>query len=248
MTPEAAKTGKETGTGTLYLIPNTLGKTPENNTIPDFVLNIIRRLDVLIVENVQTAARYLQWVGDTVPEYEITFFMLNKKTPAQETASFLNPLKQGKDAGLISEAGCPVVADPGSELIKMAHARGIEVKPLVGPSSILLALMGSGFNGQSFTFHGYLPIDKHQRKQAIQQLEEESRQRRHTQIFMEAPHRNDAIVKDVVNHCHPETRFCTATNLTLPSESIISKPVSAWKQAKGDSIHKKPTIFLVSAR
>ncbi len=241
MNPETA------GTGTLFLIPNTLGKTPENNTIPDFVLNIIRRLDLLIVENVQTAARYLQWVGDTVPEYKITFFLLNKKTPVHEIASFLDPLRQGKDAGLISEAGCPAVADPGSELIKMAHSRQIEVKPLVGPSSILLALMGSGFDGQSFSFHGYLPIDKHERRQAIRQLEEESRQRRQTQIFMEAPHRNDAIVKDVAKLCHPETRFCTATNLTLPSESIVSKAVSAWKQDKNKSIHKEPTIFLLSA-
>lgn len=234
-------------TGTLYLIPNTLGKTPENNTIPDYVLDIIRRLDVLIVENIQTAARYLQWVGDTVPEYKINFLLLNKKTPAHEIASFLNPLKQGKDAGLLSEAGCPAVADPGSELVKMAHARGIKVHPLAGPSSILLALMASGFNGQSFCFHGYLPIDKNQRRQAIQQLEEGSRQTGATQIFMEAPHRNEAIVKDVIKLCRPDTRFCTATNLTLPGESIISQPIAEWKQKNRESIHKEPTIFLLSA-
>ena len=233
--------------GTLYLIPNTLGKTPENNTIPEYVLKVIRRLEVLVVENIQTAVKYLQWVGDTVPEYKIEFLLLNKKTPDHEIASFVNPLKKGKDVGLISEAGCPAVADPGSELIKMAHAQHIRVQPLVGPSSILLALMGSGFNGQNFAFHGYLPIEKAGRQRKIQELEEESRKLDRTQIFMEAPHRNDAIVKDVLKLCHPDTRFCTATNLTLPDESIISKPVSTWKEDKRESINKEPTIFLLYA-
>lgn len=233
--------------GTLYLIPNTLGKTPENNTIPEYVLNIIRELDVFIVENVQTAARYLRWVGDTIPEYEIDFLLLNKKTPTHEMASFLDPLKKGRNAGVLSEAGCPAVADPGSEFIKMAHGQGITVRPLVGPSSILLALMGSGFNGQSFCFHGYLPINKNERQRTIQNLEEESRKKKQTQIFMEAPHRNDAIVKAVLENCHPETRFCTATNLTLPNESIVSKPISAWQKDNKKSIHKEPTIFLLWA-
>lgn len=231
--------------GTLYLVPNTLGKTPENNAIPDYVLGIIRRLEVLVVENVQTASRYLQWVGDTVPEYEIEFLLLNKKTPIQEVASFLKPLKKGRDAGLLSEAGCPVVADPGSELIKMAHEAGITVTPLVGPSSILLALMGSGFNGQQFSFHGYLPIDKNKRRAAIEKLEGESRSTGGTQIFMEAPHRNDALKKDVIRYCAPQTRFCTATNLTLPDEQIISKRISEWRKESGPSIHKEPTIFLL---
>ena len=233
--------------GTLYLIPNTLGKTPDNNTIPEYVLNIIRRLEVLVVENIQTSVKYLQWVGDTVPEYKIEFLLLNKKTPTHEIASFVNPLKKGKDVGLISEAGCPAVADPGSELIKMAHAQNIKVTPLVGPSSILLALMASGFNGQNFAFHGYLPIEKAGRQKQIQQLEQESRDRDLTQIFMEAPHRNDAIIKDVLKFCHPDTRFCTATNLSLPDESIISKTVSNWKDDEWESINKEPTIFLLYA-
>jgi 16S rRNA (cytidine1402-2'-O)-methyltransferase len=233
--------------GTLYLIPNTLGKTPENNTIPDYVLNIIRQLDVLIVENIQTATRYLQWVGDTIPDYEIDFLLLNKKTPHHEIASFLNPLKKGRDAGLLSEAGCPVVADPGSELIKMAHAQHIKVSPLVGPSSILLALMASGFNGQQFAFHGYLPIEQQQRKQAIQELEQKAQRSSQTQIFMEAPHRNDAMVEDVIQCCQHDTRFCTVTNVTLPDERIISQPIHQWKQDKPLSIHKEPTIFLLSS-
>lgn len=233
--------------GTLYLIPNTLGKTPENNTIPEYVLNIIRQLEVLIVENVQTAARYLQWVGDTVPEYEIEFLLLNKDTPTREMTSFLNPLKQGKDAGLLSEAGCPAVADPGSEFIKMAHSQDITVAPLVGPSSILLALMGSGFNGQQFCFNGYLPIDENKRQQAIQKLEHKSKSEGSTQIFMEAPHRNDEVKDDVIRYCDPKTRFCTATNLTLPDEQIISKKISEWRKNSGSSIHKEPTIFLLYA-
>lgn len=233
--------------GTLYLIPNTLGKTPENNTIPEYVLNVIRRLDVLIVENVQTASRYLQWVDNTVPEYEIEFLLLNKDTPVREIVSFLHPLKKGKDAGLLSEAGCPAVADPGSELIKMAHDQQIKVSPLVGPSSILLALMGSGFNGQQFRFHGYLPIDKNKRQSAIKKLENRSKSNGSTEIFMEAPHRNDEIKEDVIRYCKPQTRFCTATNLTLPNEQIISKKISNWRQNSGPSIHKKPTIFLIYA-
>lgn len=234
-------------TGTLYLVPTTLGKTPENNTIPEYVLNIIRDLDVLIVENIQTTVRYLQWVGDTVPEYEIQFFVLNKKTPIHEISSFLKPLKRGKDAGLISEAGCPAVADPGSELIKMAHAQDIKVSPLVGPSSILLALMASGFNGQQFAFHGYLPIEKGPRQKTIQQLEQESKQYNRTQIFMEAPHRNDAVIQDMIKCCAPDTRFCTATDLTLPDELIISKAISEWKNFSRPSLNKRPTIFLLSA-
>lgn len=233
--------------GTLYLIPNTLGKTPENNTIPDYVLTIIRELEVLVVENVKTAARYLRWVGDTVPEYEIEFLLLDKETSTREMASFLKPLQQGQDVGMLSEAGCPAVADPGSEFVKMAHGRDISVAPLVGPSSILLALMGSGFNGQQFTFHGYLPIDKNKRQGAIQKLEQAAKSSGGTQIFMEAPHRNDAVKDDVIRNCQPTTRFCTATNLTLPDEQIISKKISDWRKQAGPSIHKEPTIFLLFA-
>lgn len=233
--------------GTLYLIPTTLGKTPENNTIPDYVLSVIRRMEVLIVENIQTAVRYLQWVGETVPDYEIEFLLLDKKTSNEEKASFLRPLHNGKDVGLLSEAGCPVVADPGSEFIRMAHKRNIKVAPLVGPSSILLALMGSGFNGQQFAFHGYLPIDSNKRQKAIQQLEQESREKDQTQIFMEAPHRNDELRKEVINTCSNSTGFCTATNLTLPDEEIISQSIGKWKNSEWKSIHKEPTIFLISA-
>ncbi len=234
-------------TGTLFVIPHTLGKTPGNNTIPEYVLKIIRKLDLFVVENVQSAARYLQWVNHPVPEYEIDFLLLNKKTSAQEIATFLKPLMKGKDVGILSEAGCPAVADPGSKFISMAHSRGIVVKPLVGPSSILLALMGSGFNGQGFQFHGYLPRDADKRGSYIQKIEKESRKKKLTQIFMEAPHRNDAVVKSILQLCRDNTKFCTATNLTLPDESILSRPISIWKERPVHSINKKPTIFLLYA-
>lgn len=146
--------------GTLYLIPTTLGNTPENNTLPEYTLSILRKLDVLMVENLRSATSFLQWVGDTIPEYEIDFYPLNKNTPDQEIHSFIKPLLNGKNAGILSEAGAPAVADPGARLVKLAHQYQIKVVPLVGPSSILLALMASGFNGQEFAFHGYLPIDQ----------------------------------------------------------------------------------------
>lgn len=232
-------------TGTLYLIPVTLGKTPENNTIPEFTLNILRKLDVLMVENIRSTTSFLQWVGDTVPEYEIEFYQLNKNTPDQEIFSFLKPLKAGKDAGILSEAGAPAVADPGAKLVNFAHQNGIKVVPLVGPSSILLALMASGFNGQEFAFHGYLPIDQKKRISMISQLEGESRRHNRTQIFMEAPYRNDVLLKDILATCSPATRVCTATDITLPSEEIISKNVGDWKSGQLPNLHKRPTIFMI---
>ncbi len=231
--------------GTLYLIPTTLGKTPENNTIPEFTLNVLRRLDVLAVENIRSATTFLQWAENTIPEYEIDFYHLNKNTPDQEIFSFLKPLKSGRDMGILSEAGAPAVADPGAKLVKMAHQNEIKVVPLVGPSSILLALMASGFNGQSFAFHGYLPLDQKQRRNMIKQLEGESRRHDRTQIFMEAPYRNNELLKDVLSTCQPETRLCTATDITLPEEQIISQQVAEWKSSKLPDLHKRPTIFLI---
>lgn len=235
-------------TGTLYLIPTTLGKTPENNALPEQVLEITRGLDALVVENIQSAVRFLQWVGDTVPDYKIDFFPLNKKTPEHEVFSFLKPLMNGRDMGLLSEAGAPAVADPGSVLVKMAHARGIPVQPLVGPSSILLALMASGFNGQNFAFHGYLPIQKKKREDMLLQLDGESRRHDRTQIFMEAPHRNNEMLASVIEVCSPQSRLCTATDLTLPGEQIISKSLADWKTAEHPDLHKRPTIFLIYGR
>ncbi|MAO64395.1 MAG: SAM-dependent methyltransferase [Balneola sp.] len=232
-------------TGTLYLIPTTLGKTGENNALPEYTLNVLRKLEVLMVENLRTATSFLQWVGDTVPEYEIDFYPLNKNTPEQEIHSFLSPLLDGKDAGILSEAGAPAVADPGAKLIKLAHQYQIKVVPLVGPSSILLALMSAGFNGQQFAFHGYLPIDQKKRKSMIKQLEGESRRHDRTQIFMEAPYRNNELLKDVLDTCASNTQVCTATDLTLPTEEIISKHVGSWKSKNLPDLNKRPTIFLI---
>lgn len=232
-------------TGTLYLIPTPLGKTGENNAIPEYTLQVLRNLEVLMVENLKTATSFLQWVGDTIPEYEIDFYPLNKNTPDQEIHSFLRPLLDGKDAGILSEAGAPGVADPGSRLVKLAHQYQINVVPLVGPSSILLALMASGFNGQSFAFHGYLPIDQNKRKAMVKQLEGESRRHDRTQLFMEAPYRNNELLKDIIKTCSPATRLCTATDLTLSSERIISKHLSEWKSSKLPDLNKRPTIFLL---
>lgn len=232
-------------TGTLYLIPTSLGKTGQNNAIPEYTLSVLRKLDVLMVENLKTATSFLQWVGETIPEYKIDFYPLNKNTPEQEIHSFLRPLLDGKDAGVLSEAGAPAVADPGARLVKLAHQYQIKVVPLVGPSSILLALMGSGFNGQSFAFHGYLPIDQKKRKAMIKQLEGESRRHDRTQIFMEAPYRNNELLKDVISTCAPDTRLCSATDLTLSSEQIVSKHISEWNSGSQPDINKRPTIFLL---
>ena len=235
-------------TGTLYLIPTTLGKTPENNTIPEYTLEVLRKLDVLMVENLKSATSFLQWVGDTIPEYEIDFYPLNKNTPEQEIHSFVKPMLNGRNAGILSEAGAPGVADPGAKLVKLAHQYQIKVVPLVGPSSILLALMASGFNGQQFSFHGYLPMDQKKRKSMITQLEGESRRHDRTQIFMEAPYRNDELLKDIISTCSPASRLCTATDITLPSEQIISRHISEWESMKLPELHKRPTIFILYAK
>ncbi len=231
--------------GTLYLIPSTLGKTPENNAIPEYSLNVLRKLDALVVENIQTSVKFLQWVGNTIPEYKIDFYQLNKHTPETEIFTFLKPLKSGKDVGLLSEAGAPAVADPGAKLVKMAHQNGIKVVPLVGPSSILLALMASGFNGQSFTFHGYLPIENNKRKQMLIQLEGESRRHDRTQLFMEAPHRNNELLKSVLTTCSDKTWLSVATDITLPTEEIKTATIEDWKSNKLPDIHKRPTIFSI---
>lgn len=234
--------------GTLYLIPSTLGKTPDNNTLPEHTLEVLRRLDVLVVENIQTTVKFLQWVGDTLPEFKIRFYPLNKNTPDQEIFSFLKPLKAGNDAGILSEAGAPGVADPGSRLVRMAHQNGIRVVPLVGPSSILLALMASGMNGQSFTFHGYLPIDEKDRKRKISELEHESRREDRTQIFMEAPHRNNEMFKSLLQSCSAETMLCLAADISLPDELIRTMTISDWKKNKKPDLHKRPALFLIYAK
>ena len=235
-------------TGILYLIPTPLGKTAFNNSLPEHTLNIIRQINVFAVENIPSAVKFLKWVGDAVPEYKIDFYQLNKKTPEHEIFSLLNPLKSGRDMGVLSEAGAPGIADPGSLLVKMAHKNGIRVIPLIGPSSILLAMMASGFNGQSFSFNGYLPINQKRRKQAITQLEGESLRHDKTQIFMEAPYRNNEILTSILEICRTETKLCIASNITLEHEFIVSKEIQEWKKKKLPNLHKQPTIFILYAK
>lgn len=231
--------------GRLVLIPTTLGKTPVNNTIPEYVLQQIRSLDILIVENVQTALRYLQWVGDTIPEFKIRFYELNRHTRDQDIQDFIRPALEGKNIGLISESGCPAVADPGSAVVRLAHQYGIKVVPLVGPNSMLLALMASGFNGQRFAFHGYLPVKPQEKIHELQKLEQESRSRQMTQLFMEAPHRNMDLLQDAVKKLDQETWLCTATDLTLPSEEIHSQQIWQWQGHQLPNLNKRPTVFVL---
>lgn len=250
-------------TGTLYLIPNTLG-TSESTTgannglahvIPNTVLQMSSHLTHLVAENAKTTRAYLKLLGQThplsKPIQEISITELNVNTPVQALEGLLAPLLLGHDVGLISEAGVPAVADPGANLVRLAHQRNITVRPLVGPSSLLLALMGSGLNGQSFAFHGYLPTDAALRAKRIKELEDRSRKEQQTQLLIETPYRNSAMLEALANNCNGTTLLCVATDLTLKSESIQTKTASDWKKQlqanKAPDFHKKPTVFLFLA-
>ncbi len=241
--------------GTLYLIPNSLGSEQLDAVIPAPVRELTARLDCFIAENAKTARAFLKQVAQThalkTVMQEIRISELNVNTPAAEVAALLAPLLEGKDVGLLSEAGVPAVADPGADLVRLAHQKGITVKPLVGPSSLLLALMASGLNGQSFAFHGYLPTDASERAARIKHLEQRSRQEKKTQLLIETPYRNEAMLEALATHCSGNTLVCVATDLTLDTESVITKSAGAWKQAiaggKMPAFRKKPTVFLFLA-
>jgi len=234
--------------GKLYLIPNLLGGE-DAGIISEQVKQVVYGLDIFIVETVRNARRYLiklgiKEAGKTIDE--LTFHHLDKHTKKNQFREFLNEADNGKDIGLIADAGCPTVADPGAYLVKTAHRRGIEIVPLVGPSSILMALMGSGMNGQSFSFVGYIPIKNPDRSRRLLQLEKWATQgQRQTQIFMEAPFRNDSLLKDILRTCHPATKLCVAVNLTLPNQQIISQTIEHWKEDTIPSFHKQPAIFIL---
>ena len=229
--------------GKLYLIPTTMGAANPMQVLPIQVKEIMDELDIYIAENEKTARRHIKQLLPEKQQSILKFFSLNKFTEATEIPSFLNDCKEGKDIGLLSEAGCPGVADPGAEIVKIAHSEGIQVIPLVGPSSILLAMMGSGMNGQRFTFNGYLPIDKKERKKEIKDLERLSSEKQEAQIFIETPYRNNKLLEDFLHLLHPSTRLCVACDLTLPTEYILTKPVSEWSKTKTD-LHKRPAIFI----
>jgi 16S rRNA (cytidine1402-2'-O)-methyltransferase len=244
--------------GTLYLIPNTLG-LPDSvpnllaSVIPTDVQAITARLDYFIAENAKTTRAFLKLIASSnslaKPLQEIRIAELNVNTDAAALPALLEPVVKGCDAGLISEAGVPAVADPGANLVRLAHELGIAVRPLVGPSSILLAVMASGLNGQSFAFNGYLPIDVQQRAKRIKALEERSRRENQTQLFIETPYRNGHLLEALVMSCQPNTLISVATDLTLPSEYVKTQTAAKWKKALAVSgspdFHKRPTVFLL---
>ena len=248
--------------GILYLIPNTLGTISpgqENglrSVIPDEVLAVTAGLDYFIAENAKTTRAHLKLVASIhplrKPIQEIRISELNVNTDAAARPALLTPLKEGHNAGLISEAGVPAVADPGANLVRLAHANGIRVRPLVGPSSLLLAVMASGLNGQSFAFNGYLPTDAGQRSKRLKALEERSRQEKQTQLFIETPYRNAVMLEAITEACQGNTLICVATDLSLPSEEVRTQTASKWKadiaSGKTPNFHKRPTVFLILAQ
>ena len=240
---------------TLYLIPNSLGPGVLDDVLPASVRHTTAQLDYFIAENAKTARAFLKLVALThtlnKPLQEIEIRELNVKTAASELPSLLAPLLAGRNAGLVSEAGVPAVADPGADLVRLAHQKNIRVKPLVGPSSILLALMASGLNGQSFAFHGYLPTDAGLRANRLRQLEQRSRQENQTQIFIETPYRNEAMIEAIATHCTGTTLVSLATDLTLETETVRTQSVHIWKNeitaGRFPDFRKKPTVFLLLA-
>lgn len=230
--------------GKLYLIPTRLGDNPPLEVLPISIKKVIENLDNYIVENEKTARRFIKRITPNKSQPSLKLQVLNKYTTEAEKDTFLNPCLEGISIGLLSEAGCPAVADPGADIVSLAHQMNIRVVPLVGPSSILLALMGSGMNGQSFTFNGYLPIDKSERKSKIKALERLSFEHNSAQIFIETPYRNMKMLEELVNALHPETRLCVACDLTLPTEFIKTQTANSWKENKED-LHKRPAIFII---
>jgi len=228
----------------IYLIPTTLGDTSIGQVLPPDLTPIISSISVFIVENIRTARRFLKKVNPAIVIDELTFFELNQHTDKKEISRFLEPISKGLDIGIISEAGCPAVADPGAEVVKLAHTKNIQVVPLVGPSSILMALMASGMSGQNFAFNGYLPIKNPEKSQHIKMLEKRMQTEGQTQIFIEAPYRNAQMLDELLKNCDPQTMLCVAADITLDTEFILAKPVSYWKTHLPD-IQKRPAIFMI---
>ena len=234
-------------TGRLYLIPVPLGQTPVDEVLPQAVSDCAKRLTHFVAENAKSARAFLKSLPCATPLQQIEITELSEHTPASALPGLLTPLLAGIDVGLISEAGCPAVADPGANLVALAQDQGIEVFPLVGPSSILLALMGSGLSGQNFAFHGYLPAKDEPRKQKIRELEKDSRQQKRTQIFIETPYRNRQMLTALLACCAPGTRICVASDLTLDSESIETWTTAQWRARELATIDRRPTVFLLQA-
>lgn len=234
--------------GTLYLVPNLLGATKPEQVLPSGTLDIVRRLKYFVVENTRTTRRVLSRIGMDHAIDDMEFVELDKHDARNlDLMEHLGPCLRGEDMGLMSEAGTPCVADPGALVVDLAHSAGIKVVPLVGPNAMILALMASGFNGQSFAFHGYLPIKSPERQNAIRDLERRSQTNNETELFIETPFRNNAMIQDLIKNLHPGTRLCVACNLTCEDELVISQDIAEWKKFKGD-LNKKPAVFLVYRR
>ena len=230
--------------GTLYLIPTFLAETEPNNVFPSFNNQIVSSLLHFIVEDERTARRFIRKLDKTKVIDDLTLFLLNEHTKQESVKPIIELLKSGTSIGLMSEAGCPCIADPGSNVVAAAQEANIPIIPLIGPSSILLALMCSGFNGQNFSFNGYIPAEKSKRIAKIRDLEKFALKGQ-TQIFIETPYRNDHLFKDIISTCQPETKLCVGINITAPDQSIITKSVTSWKSESMPEIRKVPTIFLI---
>ncbi|MDX9882449.1 MAG: SAM-dependent methyltransferase [Prolixibacteraceae bacterium] len=228
----------------IYLIPTTLGESRLETVLPPEHKHIIASLSFFVVENIRTARRFLKLVDKNTAIDRLTFFELNEHTRPEELHQFLEPLKTGHDIGIISEAGCPGIADPGADIVRIAHEKNIRVVPLVGPSSVVLSLMASGLNGQNFAFNGYLPIKEPAKSKTIKMLENRVYTENQSQLFIEAPYRNLQLFNDLIRACDPKTLLCIAADITLETEFILTKPVSYWLKNQPD-IQKRPAIFII---
>lgn len=228
----------------LYLIPTTLGDTQIEKVLPSEITIIISSLKFFIVENIRTARRFIKKVNHDIIIDDLTFFILNEHTNLKDINQFLEPAFRGNNMGIISEAGCPAIADPGADVVKIAHSKNLQVVPLVGPSSILMALMASGMSGQNFAFNGYLPVKNPEKALQIKFLEKRMKTEGQTQIFIEAPYRNARLLDDLLKNCEPDTLLCIAVDITLDTELIVTKTVAYWKTHLPD-IQKRPAIFMI---
>ncbi|MDR0745789.1 MAG: SAM-dependent methyltransferase [Mediterranea sp.] len=229
----------------LYLIPVTLGDTSVEKVLPSYNKEVILNIRHFIVEDVRSARRFLKKIERDIDIDALTFYTLNEHTSPEVLSDYLKPLIDGESMGVLSEAGCPAIADPGADVVAIAQRKGLKVIPLVGPSSIVLAIMGSGFNGQSFAFHGYLPVDSGERAKKLKMLEQRAYTEKQTQLFIETPYRNHKMVEDILQRCRPQTRLCIAANLTCEGEYIKTGTIKEWQDHVPD-LSKLPCIFLLS--
>lgn len=232
--------------GKLFLIPTTLGDSEPLEVLPISIKKTIEQVDHYIVENEKTARRFIKKINSKKSQPGLHIELLNKYTEPDIISSFLDPCLAGLNVGILSEAGCPGIADPGADVVKIAHEKNIRVVPLVGPSSIVLAMMASGLNGQNFAFNGYLPIDSKERKNAIKKFEKISRDINQSQLFIETPYRNDKLLEELLRTLANGTMLCIACDITLPTEYIVTKPIGAWKK-ETVNLHKRPTLFIFQA-